>query len=116
MTIFWNGQKLQQALDGNSANGDFIKTSANTVQFSYTLPQYAKITARLERQYAGGGGGGFPLDLENIQVDIQPDLNGNHSVGSISKGWKSLFLKDKVTAQVYELEVVSGTLQATAVP
>lgn len=117
LTCYWNGMKLEQAQDGNPLNGDFIKTSTTGLQFSYTIPEYAKITARLERNYSGGGGGGGgPFDLENIAVDIQPDVNGTRSVGTVTKAWESVFIKDKSGPQVYELEVVSGVFQATAVP
>jgi hypothetical protein len=61
-------------------------------------------------------GGGTSTDLTNIVVDIQPDTSGNHSVGTVTKPWKDIFLKDKTTAQVWRLEVDSGVLQAVLVP
>lgn len=113
--VFVNGVKVLQALDGNPLNGDYIKTAVDQITFSYTVPENAVVCIRDERT-GGGGGGGGSIDLLNIIVDPQPDVNGNHSLGSVSKGWKGLYLKDTVSAQVYKLEVTSGVLSLTPVP
>jgi hypothetical protein len=112
--VFVDGRKQTQDVTGAGIQ-DYIKLSSTQIQFSYVVPEFARITVRDERT-GGGGGGGGATDLTNIIVDPQPDTNGNHALGTVAKGWKSVFLKDKVTAQVYELEIVSGVFQITPRP
>lgn len=50
------------------------------------------------------------FDFENLTVAPAPAVNGDKSLGTTVKAFKSLFLKDKVTAQVYELEIVNGVV------
>jgi hypothetical protein len=112
VSVFINGVKKILDQTGGLTK-DWRKTSANSIEFSYTVPIDAVITFRDERTGGGGGGGG---DLENINVDIKPDTNGARAVGSVTRGWKYVFLKDTTSAQVYRLEVVSGVFQITPVP
>lgn len=109
-----NGVKYQQSRDGNPANEDFVKTDADTLTFNFSVPQNAKVVIRDERTGGGGGGGGG--DLTNITVDPQPATNGGKALGQTAKAWSALYLKDTSSAQVYKIEMVSGTLTMTPVP
>lgn len=109
-----NGQILKLASDGTSATGDYKKNSATEIEFFETIPENSLVVVRDERTGGGGGGGGG--DLTNITVDPQPQVAANKALGTVTKPWKSLFVKDKTTSQVWEIEVDSGVLQATAVP
>lgn len=111
--VYVNGVKQQQDY-ADDGSGDYKKTSDNDLLFYYTVPQNARVIIRDERTGAGGGGGG--TDLTNIIVDVQPDTNGNHSIGTVTKAWKDIFLKDTSSAQVYKIEIVSGIFTITPVP
>ena len=112
--VFVNGVKMKQSPDGLAANGDFIKVDDNEIEFSYLIPEGALVTIRDERTGGGGGGGG--PDLNNITTNPAPVSNGAHSVGTVTKGWSGLYLKDTASAQVYRLDITAGVLNITAVP
>ena len=90
----------------------FNKLSDTEIEFLFTVPEDSLVLIRDER--TGGGGGG--TDLENITVNPQPSVAAGQTVGTIVRPWSSVFLKDKITTQVYELEVVNGTFAVTLVP
>lgn len=102
-------------VSGVTTGGDWQKVGTTQVQFLYGLRDGDRVIVRDERT-GGGGGGGGSTDLENIDVNPQPDTNGARSLGIVTKAWKNVFLKDTVTSQVYRVEVISGVLQATLVP
>lgn len=108
-----NGIKQKQDSTGGLTKS-YRKVDEKTLEFSEALPEYAVVTIRKERTGAPPIGGG--TDLTNIAVDMQPITNGSQSVGTLSKAFKSVFLKDTLSAQVYEIKVVSGVLQAVVVP
>lgn len=112
--VFVNGRKQKQDITGGALQ-DYKKTSADTIQFNITLPRYAVVTIRNERTGAPPMGGGG-VDLINITVNPQPVLNASNSLGTVTKAWQSVFLKDTVSAQVYEIKIVGGVLQAVLVP
>lgn len=58
-----------------------------------------------------GGGVG---DYTNIPVAPQP--MGNLDLGSLTKPWQSIYLKDMTSNQVYQLAVTGGEFAVTLVP
>jgi hypothetical protein len=54
-------------------------------------------------------------DLENIGVNIAPSANGGQSVGTVTKAWSGLYLKDTANSSIYRIEVASGVIQAVLV-
>jgi hypothetical protein len=104
IVVYLNGIKQQQG-----ATHDYIKLDNQTIQFTSALPNNAKVTVRDERTGVPPVGGG--TDLTNIAVDMQPVSNGFVSVGSIAKGFKDIYVKDKLSNQVYRLEISNGTFQ-----
>lgn len=111
IVVFRNGVKQAQDTTGGLLK-DYRKNSNAQLEFSYTVPTAAIITVRLEN--AGGGGGSG--DLTNINVNPQPYLNGAQSVGTVTKAWSGIFLKDIASSQVYRLDITSGTVNITPVP
>lgn len=55
-------------------------------------------------------------DLTNIEVNIQPDIDGSRSIGTAAKRWKEIFLRDQTTGDTYRLEVDNGVFQVVLVP
>lgn len=108
ITVYRNGTKMQQGV-----TEDYVKLDNQTIQFNYPLPINSKIVIRDERTGVPPVGGG--TDLTNIAVDAQPVSNGFVSVGSAAKGFKDIYLKDKLSGQVYRLEISSGTFQIVPV-
>ncbi len=113
ITVYVNGIKQKQDVTGGLTQ-DYRKTAVDTIEFSYTVPKDARVTIRDERTGVPPMGGG--VDLTNITVDPQPITNAAFALGSVSKAWRSLYLKDTLSAQVYELKVIGGVLQAVEVP
>lgn len=110
--VFINGRKYD--VDGTGVK-NWKKTSTTAILFADSVPADAEVTIwKQGTAVIVSGGGGANLDA--IVTDPKPAVNGAVGLGTVTKAWKSLFIKDKVTAQVYELEIVSGVLQATAVP
>lgn len=112
IAVYVNGRKVKQDVTGGVLQ-DFKKTSVDTIKFNYSLPEYAVVTIRIERTGAPPIGGG--VDLTNIAVNPQPITTASNSLGSDVKAWKSLFLKDTLSADVYELKIIGGVLQAVKV-
>jgi hypothetical protein len=54
-------------------------------------------------------------NLESIAVDIAPSANGGQSVGTETKAWAGLYLKDTANSSVYRIEVSNGVIQAVLV-
>ena len=109
--VFINGRRYD--VDGTGVK-NWKKTSTTAILFADTVPADAEVTIWKQGTAVLVSGGGS--DLSNIVVDPKPAVNAAVGLGTVTKAWKSLFIKDKVTSQVYELEIVSGVLQATAVP
>ena len=109
--VFKNGLKMFQSETGSLAGvsgGDFVKVGTNQVQFLYGLKDGDRVIVRDER--TGGG-----VDLTDVTTDILPDASGVRNLGSATKAWEALYLKDAATAAIWELQVVSGTIQVTQV-
>lgn len=113
IVVYVNGTKQNQDATGGLTQ-DFRKTNNKTLQFSYTLPINAEITIREERT-GGGGNSGGSTDLTNIAVNPSPNVNGGHSLGTTSKAWSSLYLRDSATSQVYKLQIVNGVFTITPI-
>jgi hypothetical protein len=109
--VYRNGVKETQSQTGLAADGHFKKNSNSQIEFFNGLAGNGLITIREERT-----GGGTAVDLTNILVDIQPDSNGNRAVGTVSKGWKGLYLKDETSSQVYKVFISAGVLDIVPVP
>lgn len=110
--VYINGRKYDVDASGVTK---WKKTSTTALLFSFTVPASAEVTIwKQGTAVVVSGGGG--TDLSNIVVDPKPAVNAAVGLGTVTKAWKSVFLKDKATAQVWELEIVNGVLQATAVP
>lgn len=114
IAVYVNGKREFQALDGNPANGSFIKLSGYEIEFTDTVSEGAEVVIHHER--GSGSGTSANLNLNNITTNPAPDISGNRSLGLITKGWKSLYLKDTASSQVYEVKVVSGIIQVVPVP
>jgi hypothetical protein len=54
-------------------------------------------------------------NLENIAVNIAPSANGGQSIGTETKAWAGLYLKDTANSSVYRIEVSNGVIQAVLV-
>lgn len=113
IVVYINGIKQRQDTNGAQVLA-YRKVDEKTIETSEVLREYDVVSIRKERTGAPPIGGG--TDLTNIAVDMQPIANGSNSVGSVSKAFKSVFLKDSLSAQVYELKIIGGVLQAVAVP
>lgn len=108
--VYVNGRKYD--VDPTGVR-NWKKTSTTSILFAFTVPNNAEVTIWKQGTAVAVAGG---TDLTNITVHPQPAVNGAKSLGQTTKAWGSVFIKDKATSQVYELEIVSGVLQATAVP
>lgn len=115
LVVYRNGTRVFQSLTGDLpgvvSGGDYVKNSESQIEFLYPLTDGDRVIIRDER--TGGSGGG--VDLENITVDPQPLINAGQSLGTSLKAWESLFLKDTTNSDIYEIQIVSGALQATLV-
>lgn len=63
----------------------------------------------------GGGGGGSGVDLNVISTNPAPDTDGGRTLGTDTKGWFEVILKDQNTSNKWRLQVVDGTLQIVLV-
>lgn len=106
-----NGVKKRVDPTGGVAN-NYRKISTTQIEFNETIPAGTEVTIRQERT----GGIGPSQDLTNISVNPQPVINGGQTLGTVTKAWGKVFMKDTVTAQNYELKIVSGVFQIVAVP
>ena len=113
IAVYVNGIKQKQDVTGGLTK-DYRKNDEEEIEFATPIPELSVVTIRKERAGAPPIGGG--TDLTNIAVDPQPVANASNSIGTVSKAWRSVFLKDTLSSQVYELKVVGGTLQAVLVP
>lgn len=50
-----------------------------------------------------------------LQVNIAPLVDGGQSIGTGTKAFSAVYLKDTITGQIYRLEVENGFLQADEV-
>lgn len=109
-----NGVKYHQAIDGTSATGLYKKNSISEIEFFETISASATIVVRDERTGASISGGGG-VDLTNITVSPQPLTNGSSDLGTDTKAWGAVFLKDQTDGTTYKLEVVAGVFQIVAI-
>ena len=111
--VYKNGniafQSSTGALVGEKTGGDFTKNSSSQLLWLYPLKDGDKIVVRDERT-GGGGGGGGGTDLENVTVNTKPLISGAVNLGGPTRGWGSLFVKDKLNSDVYEIQVSGGVL------
>ena len=113
--VYINGVRMRQATDGTAATGEFKKNSATQIEFFQAIPVNARVCIRDERSGSAISGGGG-VDLTNITVDPQPFTNGSQAIGTVTKAWEAIYLKDTLSSQVYRLEVTGGVFQIVAVP
>ena len=52
---------------------------------------------------------------DNLAVNITPQTDGALSVGTETKAFNALYLKDTVTGQIYRIEIENGVFQADEV-
>lgn len=114
IVAYKNMGRAYQSSTGNISGGDYVKVGTNQINWLYPLQDGDRIVVREERT-GGSGGGGGGTDLQNIVVDPCPDSSGGHALGTLSRPWSGVYLKDTVTANVWLLQVVSGSFQTTQV-
>lgn len=112
--LFIDGRRQLQAIDGVfSATKTWRKNSTTEIEVA-AAPGAGKVVTVYKQGTAVVVGGGS--DLANITIDPRPSVNGGNSLGTDTKAWASLKVKDKASAQVWEIEVNNGVLQAVTVP
>jgi len=108
--VFINGDRQIQSTTG-ALNKDFRKVGTTQIEMASTIPQDAIVTVFKAGVSSGSGIG----DFSNVAVNLEPILN-TLTIGSVAKPWRSVFIKDKTSNQVYEMEVSGGLFQVTLVP
>lgn len=91
------------------SDGSFFESGVTRIDFTSNL------------NVANGGPGQVIVsatggDFANVDIDIQPDTDAAWSLGTETKSWKDIFLKDKTTGDKYRLEIDNGVLQAVLLP
>ena len=114
IVVYKNVGRVFMSSTGSLSDGDYVKVGTNQINWLYPLQDGDRVVVREERT-GGGGGGGGATDLENIIVDPSPDSNGGHALGTSSRSWSGVYLKDTMTSNVWLLQVVSGSFQTTQV-
>jgi hypothetical protein len=112
--VFINGRRYPQCTVGDFSTGNFRKNSSTQVELDEVIPYDAQFVIWKQGTATGGGGGG--ADLDNIDTNPKPAVAGLYSLGTMSKPWSGLYLKDTVTSQVWLLQVVSGAFEVVEVP
>lgn len=113
--VFINGRRYPQCTVGDFSTGNFRKNSSTQIELDETIPYNAQFVIWKQGTATGGGGGGG-ADLDNIDTNPKPAVAGGYSLGTISKAWSGLYLKDTITSQVWLLQVVSGAFEVIEVP
>jgi hypothetical protein len=113
--VFINGRRYPQCTVGDFSTGNFRKNSSTQIELDATIPYNAQFVIWKQGTATGGGGGGS-TDLDNIDTNPKPAVAGGYSLGTISRPWSGLYLKDTVTSQVWLLQVVSGAFEVIEVP
>lgn len=117
--VYKNGLKSFQSMTGSLAGvsgGDFVKIGTTQVQYLYGLRDGDRVIVRDERTGAGSGGvSGGSADLTHITSDLVPDVDGFRTIGTTTKGFSGVILRDTVTTQKWELQINNGVLAAVLV-
>jgi len=108
--VFENDRRIFQSQTG-ALDRDFRKVGTTQIETAYTVSEGAIVTVFRTGTSSGSGLG----DFSNVAVNLEPILN-TLTIGTVSKPWQSVFIKDKTSNQVYEVEVVGGLFQVTLVP
>jgi hypothetical protein len=88
----------------------FTKTSATVITFAEALPIGKKVRI-FKRGTASGPAivaGPGSTDLTAIAVSPRPNLNGGVDLGSPTKAFASLYIKDTASAQTYQFTITNG--------
>lgn len=114
--VFVDGRRQMQATSGTfSGNKTWRKNSTSQIELSVVPPAGRVVTVwKQGTAVVVSGGGG--TDLQNITVNPQPLTNGSKSLGTSTKGWDGVNVKDVTNAQVWKIQVNGGVLEAIAVP
>ena len=88
----------------------FTKTSATVITFSEALPLGKKV--RIFKRGVMSGPtvtvSGSSTDLTAITVTPRPSVNGGVDLGSPTKAFASLYIKDTATSQTYQFTITNG--------
>lgn len=105
-----DGRWQSQSVTGDFLDGGAVKkNSATQVQTAEVVPEGKEFIV-LKRTMSGGS----PLiDLEGITVNL--GFITPKTVGTLLRPASSLILKDKVTADIWELEVSNGVFQVVKI-
>ncbi|MBK9390481.1 MAG: hypothetical protein IPN68_09905 [Bacteroidetes bacterium] len=113
ITVFVNGAKQKQSIS-SGLDTDYRKNSATQVEFARPLNKLGtRVTVR--RDVGGTITVNPGIDLNSITTNPAPDINGNRYLGTTSKGWAGLYVKDTANSTVWRIEVVNGVIQANSV-
>ena len=101
-----DGRWQTQSVTGDFLDGGAVKKNSTTqVQTAETVPEGKEFIV-IKRTMSGG----YPLvDLTGITVDL--GFITPKTVGTLARPASSLILQDKVTSDIWEVEVSNGTLQ-----
>jgi len=105
-----DGRWQTQSVTGDFLDGGAVKKNSTTqVQTAETVPEGKEFIV-IKRTMSGGD----PLvDLEGITVNL--GFITPKTVGTLLRPASSLILKDKVTADIWELEVSNGVFQVVKI-
>ena len=106
--FFIDGRWQQQSLIGDFSDGAVRKNSGTQVELSESIPVDKEFVV-LKRTMQGAAG----PDLTAINVDM--GFVTPKTVGTLLDPASSLIVQDKISADIWEIEVVSGVLQATKI-
>jgi hypothetical protein len=114
--LIWK-QGTSSGSGGGGGGSVAVKDEGTTVAASAVILNFVGAGVAVDEPTPGtarvtipGGGGGS--DLENIAVDLQPDVAGARDVGTLAKPWGRVVVKDTDNADIWELKVSSGVLMA----
>jgi hypothetical protein len=104
-----DGRWQTRSVIGDFSDGGVRKNSSTQVETSEVIPEGKEFVV-IRRTMAGG----YPLvDLTAITVDL--GFVTPHTVGTLARPAWSFILKDKVTADIWELEVRNGVFQVVKI-
>jgi hypothetical protein len=104
-----DGRWQTQSILGDFSDGAVRKNSSTQVETAEVVPEGKEFIV-LKRTMSGGA----PLvDLTAITVDL--GFVTPHTVGTLARPAWSFILKDKVTADIWELEVRNGVFQVVKI-
>lgn len=103
--------RLQTQDTAAGATESYFKVSSTVIRLSEALPAGKKVVF-FKRGTANGTAiapGPGSNDLTTIAVNVSPAVAGAVSVGTATKPFSYLFLKDSATSQVYQFIITNGT-------